>query len=46
MAVMDDGDMDIAAAAFGGTGQKCTASSRLVVHAHDRSALVRKRIMH
>ena len=42
LAVMDDGDMDIAVAAalggaFGGTGQKCTASSRLVIHAkiHD-----------
>ena len=40
--VMDDADMDSAVAcalngAFGGTGQKCTASSRLVVHAavHD-----------
>ena len=37
LAVMDDGDMDIAVAAalggaFGGTGQKCTASSRLIVH--------------
>ena len=42
LAVMDDGDLDIAVdaalgGAFGGTGQKCTASSRLVVHAkiHD-----------
>ncbi len=42
LAVMDDGDLDIAVAcalggAFGGTGQKCTASARLVVHekAHD-----------
>jgi len=42
LVVMDDGDMDIAVAAalggaFGGTGQKCTASSRLVIHAkiHD-----------
>jgi len=42
LAVMDDGDLDIAVAvalggAFGGSGQKCTASSRLVVHAavHD-----------
>jgi aldehyde dehydrogenase (NAD+) len=42
LAVMDDGDMDIAVAAalggaFGGTGQKCTASSRLIVHSavHD-----------
>ncbi|MDG1113210.1 MAG: aldehyde dehydrogenase family protein [Pseudomonadales bacterium] len=37
LAVMDDADMDLAVAcalngAFGGTGQKCTASSRLVVH--------------
>lgn len=37
LAVMDDGDLDLAVAtalggAFGGTGQKCTASSRLVVH--------------
>lgn len=37
LAVMEDGDMDIAVAAalggaFGGTGQKCTASSRLIVH--------------
>ena len=42
LAVMDDANMDTAVAcalngAFGGTGQKCTASSRLVVHAavHD-----------
>ena len=42
LAVMDDADVDLAATlalggAFGGTGQKCTASSRLVVHAavHD-----------
>ncbi len=37
LVIMDDGDMDIAVAAalggaFGGTGQKCTASSRLIVH--------------
>lgn len=37
LAVMDDADMDLAVAcaangAFGSTGQKCTASSRLVVH--------------
>jgi len=37
LAIMDDGDMDLAVAAalggaFGGTGQKCTASSRLIVH--------------
>jgi acyl-CoA reductase-like NAD-dependent aldehyde dehydrogenase len=37
LAVMDDADLDIAltcalGGAFGSTGQKCTASSRLVVH--------------
>ncbi len=37
LAIMDDGDIDIAVAvalggAFGSCGQKCTASSRLVVH--------------
>ena len=37
MLVMDDADLDIAVAhttnaAFGGTGQKCTAASRLIVH--------------
>ena len=37
LAVMDDADIDTALAcalngAFGGTGQKCTASSRLIVH--------------
>jgi aldehyde dehydrogenase (NAD+) len=37
LAVMDDADIDLAvslalASAFGSTGQKCTASSRLVVH--------------
>ena len=42
LAVMDDGNLDTAVAcalggAFGGTGQKCTASSRLIVHSavHD-----------
>ena len=42
LVVMDDADMDVAVAAatagaFGSTGQKCTASSRLVVHSsiHD-----------
>lgn len=42
LAVMDDADIDLAVAmaaggAFGGTGQKCTASSRLIVHSavHD-----------
>lgn len=37
MIVMDDSDLDLAvmhcaSAAFGGTGQKCTAASRLIVH--------------
>ncbi|MDG4647993.1 aldehyde dehydrogenase family protein [Roseibacterium sp. SDUM158017] len=37
MIVMDDADLDLAVAhacnaAFGGTGQKCTAASRLIVH--------------
>ena len=37
MFIMDDCDMDLAVthacnAAFGGTGQKCTAASRLIVH--------------
>ena len=37
LAVMDDGDIDLAVSlalggAFGGSGQKCTASSRLIVH--------------
>ena len=37
LVVMDDADIELAvrhaaAGAFGGTGQKCTASSRLVVH--------------
>jgi len=42
LAIMDDANMDTAVAcalngAFGGTGQKCTASSRLIVHSsvHD-----------
>ena len=45
LAVMEDADLDLAASvalggAFGGTGQKCTASSRLVVHeaVHDAFA--------
>ena len=37
LVIMDDADLDIAVAcatngAYGGTGQKCTASSRLIVH--------------
>ena len=42
LVVMDDADIELAvtvslAGAFGGTGQKCTASSRLIVHSaiHD-----------
>lgn len=47
LAVMDDADLDLAVAlalggAFGGTGQKCTASSRLVVHAKVHDAFVEK----
>ncbi|MCB1883241.1 MAG: aldehyde dehydrogenase family protein [Geminicoccaceae bacterium] len=45
LAVMDDADLDLAVAAalngaFGGTGQKCTASSRLVVHERVHDAFV------
>ena len=47
LAVMDDGDMDIAVSAalggaFGGTGQKCTASSRLIVHSAVHDEFVEK----
>nr|WP_174823113.1 aldehyde dehydrogenase family protein [Ruegeria arenilitoris] len=47
LAVMDDADLDLAVTlalggAFGGTGQKCTASSRLVVHAAVHDAFVEK----
>ena len=47
LAVMDDGDLDLAVSvalggAFGGTGQKCTASSRLVVHERIHDAFVEK----
>lgn len=49
LAVMDDADIDLAVAmaaggAFGGTGQKCTASSRLVVHAAIHDEFVAKLI--
>lgn len=45
--VMDDADLDLAVAhaagsAFGGTGQKCTAASRLIVHASIHDAFVEK----
>ena len=47
LAVMEDADLDLAVTlalggAFGGTGQKCTASSRLVVHAGIHDAFVEK----
>ncbi len=47
LAVMDDADLDLAVGlalggAFGGSGQKCTASSRLVVHAAIHDAFVEK----
>jgi len=47
LAVMDDCDLELAVnvalgGAFGGTGQKCTASSRLVVHAAVHDAFVEK----
>lgn len=47
LAIMDDADMDLAVAAaaggaFGGTGQKCTASSRLIVHSAVHDEFVEK----
>lgn len=47
LAVMEDADLDLAVTvslggAFGGTGQKCTASSRLVVHEAVHDAFVEK----
>ncbi|PHP28246.1 aldehyde dehydrogenase family protein [Limimaricola cinnabarinus] len=47
LAVMDDADLDLAVSlalggAFGGSGQKCTASSRLVVHEAVHDAFVEK----
>ena len=47
LAVMDDADIDLAVTlalggAFGGTGQKCTASSRLVVHEAIHDTFVEK----
>lgn len=45
--VMDDADLDLAVvhatgSAFGGTGQKCTAASRLIVHDSIHDAFVEK----
>ena len=50
LAVMDDADLDLAVSlalggAFGGSGQKCTASSRLVVHAGIHDAFVEKLVV-
>jgi alpha-ketoglutaric semialdehyde dehydrogenase len=50
LAVMDDADIDLAVTlalggAFGSTGQKCTASSRLVVHAAVHDAFVEKLVI-
>ncbi len=47
LAVMDDADLELAVGlalggAFGGTGQKCTASSRLIVHEAVHDAFVEK----
>ena len=47
LAVLDDADLDLAVTlalggAFGGSGQKCTASSRLVVHEGVHDAFVDK----
>lgn len=45
LVVMDDADLELAVSialsgAFGGSGQKCTASSRLVVHDHIHDTFV------
>ncbi|MDB6180778.1 aldehyde dehydrogenase family protein [Paracoccus fistulariae] len=47
MIVMEDADLDLAVAhaagaAFGGTGQKCTAASRLIVHEAIHDAFVER----
>ncbi len=47
LVVLDDGDLDVAVAAalngaLGGTDQKCTASSRLIVHRAVHDAFVEK----
>jgi len=49
LAVMDDADLDLAVSlalggAFGGSGQKCTASSRLVVHTDIHDVFVERLI--
>jgi aldehyde dehydrogenase (NAD+) len=50
MLIMEDADLDLAVAhaagaAFGGTGQKCTAASRLIVHASVHDAFVEKLVV-
>lgn len=50
LVVMDDGDLDLGVSvalggAFGGTGQKCTASSRLIVHSRVHDAFVEKLVV-
>ncbi len=47
LVIMDDADLDLAVscaagAAFGGTGQKCTAASRLIVHESIHDAFVER----
>ena len=47
MLIMEDCDLDLAVtyaagAAFGGTGQKCTAASRLIVHSAIYDAFVER----
>jgi aldehyde dehydrogenase (NAD+) len=47
---MEDGDLDLAVsvavnAAFGGTGQKCTAASRLIVHERIHDAFVERLVV-
>lgn len=49
LVVMDDADLDVAVAcaltgAYGGTGQKCTASSRLIVHEGVHDAFVERMV--
>lgn len=49
LVIMDDADIDVAVqcainGAFGGTGQKCTASSRIIVHKNIYARIVPKLI--
>lgn len=50
MIVMDDADLDLAVAhacnaAFGGSGQKCTAASRLIIHDAVHDAFVERLVV-